>query len=298
MDLETKEIALKAVWPIRWNERNPSEIEWVFKRLPVKDSRLWECNLNPLDAQMMLKSKPIATTSHILIAWAKVHFQKEITKLNEILNSLIWGNSLIRPRNKPILNKKIQNSNIERLLDIVNMNRKAFFSYGELINQYDKVTTMLEYNLIIAAIPRSWKRLIRTEDLKKEIDVELAIEKWRINSVNKKKSCTKLMYWQLIEQKYPVEETLVTIWNNELNSQMSIQDIWDLFPYFLKQVKPTKLRQLQYRLLTRSLVTNYKCNKWDHNVSKTCAFCNEHTETIHHLFVDCPKVRQLWEKLG
>ena len=49
LDLETQDTALKASWPVRLKERNVKEIMWLYSMLPIKDRRIWECNLNPED---------------------------------------------------------------------------------------------------------------------------------------------------------------------------------------------------------------------------------------------------------
>ena len=66
---------------------------------------------------------------------------------------------------------------------------------------------------------------------------------------------------------------------------------------FRKNVYAVKLQNFQYRILTRSLTTNYKCSKWHPEVSPLCTFCNEKVETMVHLLFDCILVRKLWKAL-
>ena len=44
VDLELKDIAMKASWPCRWADRNEEELKWFFEFLPIKDKGIWECN--------------------------------------------------------------------------------------------------------------------------------------------------------------------------------------------------------------------------------------------------------------
>ena len=39
-DLEQKNSALKAAWPIRWAEKDPLELDWFYSFLPIKDNRM------------------------------------------------------------------------------------------------------------------------------------------------------------------------------------------------------------------------------------------------------------------
>ena len=37
VDLESKNVALKAMWPVRWKNRDPKQINWFFHDLPIKN---------------------------------------------------------------------------------------------------------------------------------------------------------------------------------------------------------------------------------------------------------------------
>ena len=54
---------------------------------------------------------------------------------------------------------------------------------------------------------------------------------------------------------------------HDLDIEFSDEEWWSLFPNLLKLVKPSKLRIFQYRVLTRTLTTNVRCNKWAKEIS-------------------------------
>ena len=65
-----------------------------------------------------------------------------------------------------------------------------------------------------------------------------------------------------------------------------------------KTVAEVKIRDFQYKINNKILVTNSflaKINKVD---SELCTYCKEQPDKIHHLFLACPKVRMFWQELS
>ena len=58
-----------------------------------------------------------------------------------------------------------------------------------------------------------------------------------------------------------------------------------------------RYRSFQYRLLQRAIVTNVQLYKWNLVDTENCYFCEAEPETLTHLFIECPIVRQLWTKI-
>ena len=68
------------------------------------------------------------------------------------------------------------------------------------------------------------------------------------------------------------------MWNMELKLGYTEEEYYELFPAFLRVIKPIKLRYLQYRILTHSLTTNVKRHKWNQEISDLCTFCKNSKE--------------------
>ena len=60
----------------------------------------------------------------------------------------------------------------------------------------------------------------------------------------------------------------------------------------------TKLRWLQFRILHNILTTNRSVAKFKQDQNPLCQFCKSHSETIHHLFWKCSKVKTFWNELS
>ena len=97
-----------------------------------------------------------------------------------------------------------------------------------------------------------------------------------------------------LRKENPPPTGIKLIWDLELNKELETDYFWSIFADFQNIVKPVKLRDLQYRIMTRSLTTNVKRHKWCPEISPLCSFCLSANETLIHLLVLCPKVNNIW----
>ena len=296
VDLELKDLSLKASWPVKLKEREFDEIPWLYQNYPIKDKRIWDCNLNSKDTQSIVREHPLSTSSHILRAWMKLNFKPTMETKEEILGTKIYGNSLIRRGNKPIFDQKLLQSPVDSIFTILNNDLSSFLTYPQLCYMVGNTFPFIQYCSILAAIPKTWKHIIKSEP-SSVLDIETTPEKWHTTAQRAHVSPSKAMYWKLVEITSPPPPPPILAWNKDLNSSLTTDEFWDLFPQFLTVVKPKKLRYLQYRVLTRSLTTNIRRNKWHKEISTVCTFCKEHPETIIHLLVSCQHVKKLWSAL-
>ena len=291
MDLQAKNTALKASWPIHWKNRE-EEVRWIFESFPIKNPSIWECNIAVQDIDKMLKGTNSVMTS-IWKAWAMVSYKDSCENVEEILESVIWDNSLIRVKGLPIFEPKIVNSNIDRILDIYDPTNRRLFTYKQLTDTFGPNIEFLQYCSIRAAIPNLWKIIIRTEGMRDVIELGS-----RVDKLDKKKNTTKNIYWTIIEKRFPVRQGARITWEKDLEMTILEDEWWNLYPFFLQNVKPAKLRYFQYRILTRSLTLNVMRNKWDSTISKMCTFCQQEIETITHIMYNCRHTENLWGKLS
>ena len=76
-DLKTKDTSLKAAWLSRWarqNRLNSAELGWIYSNLPVRDARLWECNLSECDIRNLYPTATGDMGVQVLLAWAQVTY--------------------------------------------------------------------------------------------------------------------------------------------------------------------------------------------------------------------------------
>ena len=74
-------------------------------------------------------------------------------------------------------------------------------------------------------------------------------------------------------------------------SELEWENIFEL-PFKISQ--ESKLQQLLFRISHRLFLCNYYLHRLKLVDSPLCVFCKRDLETIDHLFVECPCVKELW----
>ena len=93
-----------------------------------------------------------------------------------------------------------------------------------------------------------------------------------------------------------VDEMNVThMWGNQFGNTSDKE--WKLYNYSIKDIKEVKLADFQYKINNKILVTNSFLFKIKEINKNGCSYCNEHSETIEHLFLNCTKVKDFWNSL-
>ena len=92
----------------------------------------------------------------------------------------------------------------------------------------------------------------------------------------------------------PVKEQLnKDRWNTELGHITNEEQ--NKVNSSLKYINEIKLRDFQFKINNKSLVTNsflHKTNKIDNNI---CSYCQKETESIVHLLCTCDIVKEFWD---
>ena len=239
-DLELKNLALKVTWPIRWMERE--DMDWIYEFLPITNNSIWECNTDPRDVAKMVSTdfSTLDVTGSIWLAWTEFNYQPTIDNAEEILNLRLIGNSLIRKINKPIFDAYLSQENLERVIDLVNIETKNVMTYTEIIATLRIKIDFVTYLGLIAAIPKIWKTEIHAFDFDMPLDITPTI-----NQIASKGNFSKNIYWAILEKKFPVTDTLHIVMQNTLATQIESDECWNLYPNFIKNIRPSKLRYFQ-----------------------------------------------------
>ena len=209
IDIEQKAIAIKATWPVRWLKRETTELRWFYQYLPIKDERIWYCNTSPNHIRWLINRQDTSQISYdIWWAWSNINYKSEqdITTVEEILDQNVWGNSCIQRALSPLWDANIVNSNIDKIIDIYDPINKTFLQHEQVMELFGPVISHWDYLSIIAAIPKGWKRILKIEVLRDEIDIEPTI-----NQLESMSKLSNRLYWQLIEEKYKVDVKLQSL---------------------------------------------------------------------------------------
>ena len=236
-------------------------VGWFYDKFPIRDKRIWDCNLHYKDVEKYLSHNSVCITYHILCAWCKYNFSMQIEESEEILNEFLYGNSHLRWKNQVMFDKILINSTMNRIIDIFNIQEKRFLMYQEIRTAYGNIDPLLYFG-ILAAIPTLWKSTLKQTNLNRPIDIETNAQQ-----LSGQKGTSKRIYWLLLLRLYPITNTNKLLWETDLNVFIEKTEWQKLFINFRKTIVLTKLQSFQYRLLHCALTTNVKRNKWNANIS-------------------------------
>ena len=155
VNLKKKDKALKATWPqILSNEPDYAEVVYHLMRCTVIGEDIWRVSLTPQDVNNM-RSMP-QFWKDVLLAWSEIncYYNKRIE------NQLVWYNSEIRVKNKPVMWNDAYLAGLKYVHQLFD---RGEFKTCEQINQEYGLSVM-RYNSLKVAIPAEWKDFFKETD--------------------------------------------------------------------------------------------------------------------------------------
>ena len=154
----------------------------------------------------------------------------------------------------------------------------------EQIHEKCSALTWLEYNQVVAAIPREWKRILKDRNIKSISLPEYIINKKDIkrslnNSRSKKLNCD--IIW---------DEYVLNTGNVLLNWPLQLKLIYGT-------TSEVKLQFFQYKIVAGIILTNTKKSLYGIEQSDKCSFCENHIGNIRHMYVECEFAIKIFREL-
>ena len=144
----------------------------------------------------------------------------------------------------------------------------------------------LEMLSVRNCLPKAWKELVyNAQDIK-------IFEKQQQVDMTKLKS--KTVYKKMVQRIIipPSSENFF-----KENFDVLNEDFERIYSIPFKATIYTKLRAFQFKINHNILYTNEKLYRIKISESPLCSLCDDETETLTHLFVDCCKVQIIWRKV-
>ncbi|MGI9312030.1 MAG: RNA-directed DNA polymerase, partial [Alphaproteobacteria bacterium] len=152
LNLDYFKYALKISWVKRYLSGPPCAWKVLFE-IPLRSfggKFLFHCNLSPLDVKCIKND----FVRDVCIAWCHLTY-RDCTEV--IHNSNLWNNSNIRIDNQPIYVKRMHNSGILNVQDIISSDG-SFLNFQQIRTKFDTPNIFFTtYYGLINAIPRAWK---------------------------------------------------------------------------------------------------------------------------------------------
>ena len=290
-NIKIKQKALKIAWIPKIKQNTFFNI-CLYDNVNVSNfDRIFECNLNACDCLLYVNPKEF--WGQLMLHWCDYNFTNP--KLTQVGHEILWYNSFIKIDSKPIYKNNYVNSGIIQIKDLLFENEKRFMSLAEVSTKFNVSTNWLEYQAIILAIPKEWKK----ELLNNGVMSESSTSKHEWISCNKNMKISSMVYKTLIED-HTILPKYATRWAKD-NVLIDLSKFERTIKLLYIHVKPTKLRDFQYRLMLNKLPCNVELAKWkilEGVNAEKCNWCKVNPETIYHVLYECKFAKRIWNFLN
>ena len=175
------------------------------------------------------------------------------------------------------------------LKDLLDQNGNLM-SFSDFQAKYKTRLTFLHYLGLFDAIPNRYKELlVKTFSKPKTPKLTMLIQC--------KQKVTKLVYDNMIEETDVFPNKAYQKHKSELDSELSKEDFLNLFLNTLSSTASTILRDIQFRILHHTLITNETLLKWGVLNDNRCTFCHGEIESIAHLLRKCRYATNVWKHI-
>ena len=212
----------------------------------------------------------------------------QISSKEESTHCSFLYNSNIKIGNTTIKDQVLINNNIFFIKQLMHHQQQRFLNLQEFNVKYNIRYNFLRYNSIIAAVRTYISKAPDIKSPKKysfqpHIDVIISVKRG-----------ASVIYKTMIKKDFNI--TGFNKWNDKL--QISLKQWVEIFTNLKQTTKDTKLHWIQFRITHHILTTNRSVAKFNKDQNHLCQFCNVHSETIHHLFWGCDKVKSFWKDIA
>ena len=126
--------------------------------------------------------------------------------------------------------------------------------------------SILHYLGLLGAIPSRYKELLG-QTFPKQITTKLE------KIIQCKQKVTKLVYGNMIKDTDAFPTKAYQKHKSELNIELPKEDFIDIYSTALISTTSTKLRDIQFRILHYTMITNERWFKWGIVDNNKCTFC-------------------------
>lgn len=265
--------------------------ECIHNIFPLKKEWWLKLNFNTHDANRLI---PTSFFRNMWRFWAQLNFVNPAS-VNDILQQLLWFNSHIKNKDKWLYNEHMFNAGICKVIDLFDLDTGKFYAYDDFVRMYGAIINFIDYYSIVHCIPKKWKDTL----LKNEPSADISCTPTFAKSFCRVKTKPASFCYKFLRSALPSPlAALQTIWNNDLNLSISEKEMSAILRKINRVTGCTKLRYFQYRIITKSLITDTRVSIWDRSTSDKCTFCSEAKETVVHLFWDCKNSQKIWTAIS
>ena len=282
LDIVSFNNALKAKWVQRLLDPNNKGKWKLFLDFSLGNhvaTVLFSGNLKVEDVASLDIDDPF--TKELIEIWCLLNFKHNPSSFSHMS---IWYNSLIRINGKPIFYKRWFVAGIN-LVSNLDETSSRFLTFEAFKEKYPVKVNFLEYYSVVTAV----------SSVK---DISACSQMQNTKSLLGSKDFCKLAYTLFIERHASPPQRSQSKWI----SDFQIYDVDKIdwcqsysLPFLC--TREPKLRIFQFKLLHRRISTNRYLFKIGISSSELCSSCENSSETLLHLFWECPQVKIFWNEV-
>ena len=293
LDIDSFVKAQKAMWVKKFISLDNAKWKALLK-LNLEDL----LGLDTLKCSLDCSEKPANFPNfywQMICAW---HDVKKITNTvktaMDVRREVLWLNKNIKINKIQIKWNLWYKNGIKQIHDIVYKNGD-FLSAKDIEQKFNITCDILKYNKLKDAIPREWRKILKTIKIPSEtinpneqIYMKIGKKEKPLNLIKNKD-----LYWILVNQKMETP-IIISKYKRELGIQ---EDQWDTIFTIPKIIRNTKIRAFQYKLLYKLT----PCNKYLKQIKKSdTEKCNWYTETDDtvHFYAECHLLQHFWSSFA
>ena len=285
VNIKKRDIALKATWPqILLKEHEYSQVVYKIMKCTAIQHDIWRCSLKPEDVDNLKISNQF--WKDVLKCWSEYNSYSNV----RIDNQIIWFNSNIKIRKKPIMWNDLYKRGLKYVYQLFENgsykdDNKVMIEFG---------LTKLRFNSLKVAIPNEWKMYFQDNTTA----TYLPLAPHNLDTHRYTTNLSNIVYKFIADDVITIHNKYIK-WREELGTEWDggLIDFAARHKEIYRITNVPKYRSFQYRILQRGIVTNIQLYKWNITESSLCFFCQAQVESLTHLFYHCPHTAQLWEQI-
>jgi hypothetical protein len=247
---------------------------------------------------MICKTKPAGFPGfywQILQAWFEVKtlLGIEVTPAN-IRRECLWLNENIKSANKVLFWKDWHEKGINIIHDIINEDGN-FLNNEDIERKYNLKCSVLKYNKLKDAIPKNWRKVVKTVKISRN-DISFEDQIFlKINKIPKslKNITNKDIYWIFVKSRQ-IKAVII----EKLEHSLGIKrEQWKTIFLIPKVVKNTKIKTFQYKVLFNLIPCNLYLNRIQKSDTDKCDKCGKLDDEIHY-FYECNQMMIFWSSFN
>ena len=228
----------------------------------------------------------------ILKAWQEL---KEVLQgEGQVLNPIIFNNRNICLKGRMIFNSNLYDKGIYLIKDIVYEGHIRPLEYFQNLQINSKDLLMISdiYKGIQAALKDASGLIEFQEADIVNFAIELNISGQNIMFKDIK---SRKIYDYLIKELRKLFALQIS--DNETNIQLTEKQTIEIYSDLRGMTLIRKYRDFQYKLLHKAIYTKEHLFRFGFVTNNFCSFCHQDVETYIHVFLNCPKVKEMWKTM-